>query len=122
MLVDTSIWIDHLRQGDAGLAQALQSELVWTHSFVLGELACGNLRSREEVMDLLQALPRLATVSDKEALFFIEEHRLMGQGIGYVDAHLLASVRLAGVSLWTRDKRLLTVATELSLAHANSRH
>lgn len=122
MLVDTSVWIDYFRQGDAALAAALETGSVWMHSFVLGELACGNLRSRVEVLNLLKALPPMPVNTDKEVLFFIERHELMGRGIGYVDVHLLASARLGGTMLWTRDKRLHAVATELGLAHAESQH
>ena len=122
MLVDTSVWIDHFRQGDAALTTALEAGQVWMHSFVLGELACGNLRSRAEVLNLLQALPPMPVSTDKEVLFFIDQHELMGRGIGYVDVHLLASARLGGTLLWTRDKRLHAVATELGLAHAETQH
>ena len=125
MLVDTSVWIDHLRRGDAGLAAALEAGQVWMHAFVLGELACGNLRSRAEraqVLGLLQALPAMPVSTDKEVLFFIDQHELMGRGIGYIDVHLLASARLGGAQLWTRDKRLHTVAAELGLAHPETQH
>ena len=122
MLVDTSVWIDHLRHGDATLTAALEAGQVWMHSFVLGELACGNLRSRVEVLGLLQALPPMPVSTDKEVLFFIDQHELMGRGIGYVDVHLLASARLGGAQLWTRDKRLHTVAAELGLAHPETQH
>ena len=122
MLVDTSVWIDHLRHGDAALTAALEAGQVWMHSFVLGELACGNLRSRVEVLGLLQALPPMPVSTDKEVLFFIDRHELMGRGIGYVDVHLLASARLGGAQLWTRDKRLHTVAAELGLAHPETQH
>ena len=122
MLVDTSVWIDHFRQGDAALATALEAGQVGMHSFVLGELACGNLHSRAEVLSLLQALPPMPVSTDKEVLFFIDQHELMGRGIGYVDVHLLASARLGGTLLWTRDKRLHAVATELGLAHAETQH
>ena len=117
MLVDTSVWIDHLRQGDAELAAALQAGQVGAHPFVVGELACGNLRARAEVLGLLQSLPPLAVATDKEVLFFMDEHALMGRGIGYVDVHLLASARLGGALLWTRDQRLHAIATELGLAY-----
>lgn len=120
MLVDTSVWIDHLRQGDAKLMVALEAGEVWMHSFVVGELACGNLRSRVEVLSLLQALPSMPMCTDKEVLFVIDRHELMGRGIGFVDAHLLASAKLGGARLWTRDKRLHTIATELGLAHAET--
>jgi predicted nucleic acid-binding protein len=125
MLVDTSVWIDHLRHGDTELAAALDAGQVWMHSFVLGELACGNLRSRAEraqVLGLLQALPAMPLSTDKEVLFFIDQHELMGRGIGYIDVHLLASARLGGAQLWTRDKRLHTVAAELGLAHPETQH
>ncbi len=118
ILVDTSVWIDHLRAGDAGLGVFLNSNRVLMHPFVLGELACGNLRNRDEVLALLGDLPRSAVATDDEVLFFIERHALMGRGIGYVDAHLLAAVALAGSArLWTRDKRLRTVADSLALAY-----
>ena len=122
MLVDTSVWIDHFRQGDAALTTALEAGQVWMHSFVLGELACGNLRSRVEVLSLLQALRPMPLSTDKEVLFFIDQHELMGRGIGYVDVHLLASARLGGTLLWTRDKRLHAVAAEMGLAHAETQH
>ena len=122
MLVDTSVWVDHFRHGDTGLAGALEAGQVGMHSFVLGELACGNLRSRAEVLSLLQALPRMPASSDQEALHFIEQHELMGRGIGYIDVHLLASARLGGALLWTRDKRLHTVASEMNLAYAEVQH
>ena len=121
-LADTSVWIDHLRHGDAALTAELEAGQVWMHSFVLGELACGNLRSRVEVLGLLQALPPMPVSTDKEVLFFIDQHELMGRGIGYIDVHLLASARLGGAQLWTRDKRLHTVAAELGLAHPETQH
>jgi predicted nucleic acid-binding protein len=122
ILVDTSVWIDHLRQGDAALAEALEAGLVLVHPFVVGELACGNLANRVEVLGLLQALPKGRLASDEEALAFIEARHLMGRGIGYVDVHLLASVALeGGATLWTRDKRLAAVAVDLSLADGDSR-
>ena len=125
MLVDTSVWIDHLRHGDSELAAALGAGHVDMHPFVVGEVACGNLRARTEVLGLLLALPPIAVATDNEVLFFIDEHELMGRGgvgIGYVDAHLLASARLGGVMLWTRDKRLHATAAELGLAHAATQH
>ena len=122
ILVDTSVWIDHLRLGDPGLIDALQATQVSIHPFVVGELASGNLRARVEVLGLLQSLPPAAVATDKEVLFFIDAHALMGRGIGYVDMHLLASARLAAMTLWTRDKRLLIIASELGLAHAETQH
>ena len=118
MRVDTSVWLDHLRHGDSELAAALEAGQVDMHPFVVGELACGKLRARTEVLGLLLALPPIAVATDNEVLFFIDEHDLMGRGIGYVDAHLLASARLGGAMLWTRDKRLHATAAALGLAHA----
>jgi predicted nucleic acid-binding protein len=122
ILVDTSVWIDHLRLGDPELASALQSCEVLCHPHVVGELACGNLRARDKVITLLQALPVSPVVSDKESLCFIDNYSLMARGIGYIDVQLLASARLAGAHLWTRDKRLQTVALELGLAHLETKH
>ncbi len=122
ILVDTSVWIDHLRQGDTQLAAALEAGQVSVHPFVVGELACGNLRARAEVLGLLQALPPILVATDKEVLFFMDAHSVMGRGIGYVDVHLLASARLGGALLWTRDKRLHAVAAELGMAHAEIKH
>ena len=119
ILVDTSVWVDHLRAGDERLVALLNSSQVIMHPFVLGELACGNLCRRKEVLALLANLPRATLARDEEVLFFIERHKLMGRGIGYVDAHLLAAVALdGGARLWTRDKRLHTVAWELGTADA----
>ncbi len=118
ILVDTSVWIDHLRVGDKDLAALLNHSQVLMHPFVLGELACGNLGNRDEVLALLNDLPHVTVATDDEVRFFIERHALMGRGIGYVDAHLLAAVALAGsAQLWTRDKRLRKVADSLTLAY-----
>jgi hypothetical protein len=114
ILADTSVWIDHLRSGDEKLASLLHDSLVLIHPFVVGELACGNLRDRESVLGLLQALPRATVATDTEVLFFIERHALMGRRIGYIDAHLLASASLSRTArLWTRDARLGKVAAEM---------
>lgn len=120
--MDTSVWVDHLRHGDAALSAALLAGQVAMHPFVMGELACGNLRARAEVLGLLQALPQMPVATDKEVLFFMDAHELMGRGIGYVDMHLLAATRLGVHRLWTRDKRLHTVATQLGLAHVETQH
>jgi predicted nucleic acid-binding protein len=116
ILVDTSVWIDHLRKGLPTLGAALEREEVMVHPFVIGELACGSLKDRNEVLALLAALPRAVVATDEEVLLFIKQRRLMGRGIGYVDAHLLASVTLSeGTQLWTHDARLRAVAADLGL-------
>lgn len=123
ILLDTSIWIDHLRQGDGQVTLALQSCRVLTHPFVIGELACGNLKSRTSLLALLTNLPKARTAQDQEVLRFIEHHKLMGQGIGYIDAHLLAATALTeSARLWTRDKRLDALAHGLGLAYRAAAH
>jgi predicted nucleic acid-binding protein len=117
ILVDSSIWIDHLRTGEPALAALLNAGRVLTHPFVVGELACGNLKNRKGVLSLLQDLPVAPVATDEEVLFFIDRRGLMGKGIGYVDAHLLAAVSMTGTGrLWTRDKRLGAVAGSIGLA------
>lgn len=96
VLVDTSVWVDHLRSGDTALVALLEAREVLTHPFVIGELACGNLANRATIMALLDDLPGVTAAADEELLFFIERHSLMGCGIGYVDAHLLAAAALSG--------------------------
>lgn len=116
ILADTSVWVDHLRTGNKRLANLLSSGEVACHPMVVGELACGNLRQRREIIPLLHALPVLDRVADDEILFFIERHRLAGKGLGLVDVHLLASCLLAGAGLWTLDKRLRQSSSHLGIA------
>jgi predicted nucleic acid-binding protein len=117
ILVDTSVWVDHLRATEKVLVALLDKGMVLAHPFVIGELALGNLRQREIVLDALSDLPRAGVATDMEVLHFIDHHALFGRGVGYIDAHLLAAVRLtAGAELWTKDKRLHGVAVELGLA------
>ena len=115
MLVDTSVWVDHLRGDNATLTLLLARGEVVCHSFVVGELACGRLKNRKEVLALLTALPRARQADHDEVLVFVESHRLGGSGIGWVDAHLLASAKLSNVPLWTLDRRLSSVARSLRL-------
>lgn len=116
ILVDTSIWIDHFRSGNATLATLLETSQVLSHPFVIGELALGNLRQRNVIMASLQDLPHATVATDQEVLEFIERHKLMALGIGYIDVHLLASARLTpGASFWSRDKHLLAAADKLGL-------
>ena len=118
ILVDTSVWVDHLRRGDAALVRALNDTMVLAHPFVVGELALGNLANRPEILALLQSLPQASVATHPEVLHMIERKRLMGRGIRWVDAHLLASVLLYGsAKLWSRDKRLRAIATTMGLAH-----
>lgn len=118
ILVDTSVWVDHLRAGDAALIRLLNQGKVLAHPFVIGELALGNLKNRTAILALLQELPRTPIATDEEVFGFIEQHALFGLGIGYVDAHLLAATKLApGAQLWTRDKRLQAAASRLGLAN-----
>ena len=116
VLVDTSIWVTHLSRGSRQLEKLLMDAEVMCHPFIIGELACGNLKNRNEVISLLQALPMAPTIEFDEFLFFIDRHHLMGKGIGFVDIHLLASAHLTGVSLWTADKRLKSAADQLEVA------
>ena len=123
ILLDTSVWIDHLRQGDAQVASLLEAGLVLSHPFVIGELACGQLKSRAEILGLLAALPQALVAQEQEVLFFIERHSLMGRGIGYIDAHVLTATALTeGTRLWTRDKRLDSLARELEIAREKPAH
>ena len=122
ILVDTSVWVDHIRRGDPGLIELLERSAVAMHPFVIGEIACGSLRDRDSILELLQDLPAVVVALDAEVLLFIEQHTLHGKGIGYVDVHLLASAALTGGSLWTRDLKLLRVAVSLGCAHPEPTH
>ena len=112
ILVDTSVWVDHLRRGDDHLASLLEQSRVLCHPMIIGELACGTLRNRSEILGLLANLPAAIEASHDEVLLFIEQHSLMGHGIGYIDMHLLASTTLSQTQLWTRDTRLQQAAAE----------
>jgi predicted nucleic acid-binding protein len=117
ILVDTSVWVDHLRQSDERLVALLERELVLVHPHVIGELSLGSLRQRDAMISDLMDLPPSNVASDDEVLRFIARETLYGTGIGYVDAHLLAATRLtAGATIWTRDRHLLAAAERLSLA------
>jgi len=119
ILVDTSVWIDHLRARDKTLAQLLLAEQVLGHPFIIGEIALGHLPRRHEVLSSLRDLPQATVASQDEVLNLIESERLFGCGIGYVDAHLLAATRLTeGASLWTRDKRLRSAGESLALTRS----
>jgi hypothetical protein len=115
ILVDTSIWVNHLRKGDIQLEELLLNGEVVCHPFVIGELACGNIKNRHEILTLLKSLPETPTIDLAEYLYFIEQNHLTGIGIGFVDVHLLASAKLSGIPLWTKDKRLKEIALKLKI-------
>lgn len=116
VLVDTSVWIDHLRSSDEQLSNLLMTAQVAIHPMVIGELACGNLQNRSSLLSLLQHLHAVTEASHSEALYCLEQHNLMGRGIGFVDLHLVASALLSGNTLlWTRDRRLQAIATDLNV-------
>jgi predicted nucleic acid-binding protein len=119
ILVDTSIWIYHWRKSDLRMTSLLEAGQVLVHPFVVGELSLGNLLNRQQVLAMLQDLPQATTATDAEVMGFIDQTALAGGGIGYIDAHLLAAVRLTpGAQLWTRDKSLLATSVWLSLSYA----
>jgi predicted nucleic acid-binding protein len=119
ILVDTSIWVDHLRSQDARLTRLLDGRQISTHPFVVGELAVGHLRNRDEILFMLNLLPVTAVASHDEALRFITNFSLAGRGLGYIDIHLLAAVSLTPeTSLWSKDKRLRSAAEDLSIPTA----
>ena len=109
VLVDTSVWVSHLRDGNTELANLLNNGTVLCHPLIVGELACGNLKDRAVILSSLQLLPMSIEAEHEEVLSFIENNRLMGKGIGYVDAHLIASAVLTGIPIWTFDKKLAQV-------------
>lgn len=117
ILVDTSVWVGHLQAGNERLTTLLNGGEVLGHPFVIGELALGNLQRRDPFLRAYRRLPRVAVARDDEVLRFIDGQALLGRGIGYVDAHLLAAARLTpGAKLWTHDRRLHAIATQLGLA------
>lgn len=115
ILVDTSVWIDHLRKGDRELAGLLNEGVVLCHPFVIGELACGNLKNRAEILSLLAALPTSPVASHEEGLHLVADRKLAGKGLGWIDVHLLASALLSKCTLWTKDKALESVAGALKI-------
>ncbi len=116
ILVDTSVWIDHLRSGNNRLRQLLSDNLVYIHPMIIGELACGNLGNRQQLLELWQNMPSITECGHDEVLIFLESHQLMGKGIGLIDLHLLASCSLMDKTyLWTKDKRLALIAQKLDI-------
>lgn len=111
ILIDTSVWVRHFRTGDESLRRILAENLALTHSFVIGELACGHLKHRKRILGDLNALPLAVAATHDEVLTLMEEHTLWGQGIGWIDAHLVASSLLSGCRLWTLDRQLELAST-----------
>ncbi len=117
VLVDTSAWIEHLRRGNTRLRELLDRGLVLCHPFIVGELACGHLKHRQQVLSLLQALPAAPRAENNEVLQFIEKRALAGVGLGLIDVHLLASAILSDTVLWTEDRRLKTAANRIGIGY-----
>ena len=113
ILVDTSVWVQHLREGSDKLISMLNKGKVLCHPFIIGEIACGNLRNRAVIISLLKSLPSAKVAINDEILQFIEYNKLMGKGLGYIDIHLLASAMLSDAQLWTLDKRLNNTAEKI---------
>ncbi len=117
ILVDTSVWVQHLREGNKNLKALLENGEVLCHPFIIGELACGNIRNRREILSLLSRLPTASEAEHEEVLRYIETNRLMGKGLGYVDMHLYVPAVLTGVLLWTFDKSLKTICKTMNLRY-----
>jgi predicted nucleic acid-binding protein len=113
ILVDTSVWIEHFRSGSVELDVLLNEGAVACHPFIVGELACGNLKNRVEIISLLKELPMASSAEDAEVIQFINDHKLMGKGLGYIDIHLLMAALLTRIPLWSFDKRLHETALAL---------
>jgi predicted nucleic acid-binding protein len=117
ILVDTSVWVSYFRDGNAAMAELLNNGDVACHPFIIGELACGNLKNRNEILALLQLLPQIPPAEHGEVMHFIERNRLMGKGLGYIDVHLAAAATLATVPIWTLDKCLDDINKELGISY-----
>ena len=115
ILADTSVWIDYLNKGDPHFKRVLDEQLILLHPFVIGELALGNLKNRNTQLRDLKLMAQVDEATDNEVMFLIENAGLYGKGIGYVDAHLLASAKISGVDFWTQDKRLHLAAVKMGL-------
>jgi predicted nucleic acid-binding protein len=117
VLVDTSVWVAHFRERNSGFASLLNNGQVLCHPFVIGELACGNLKQRSEILSLLCALPSVVVAEHNEVMDFIENQSLMGKGLGFIDIHLITSALMSRVTLWTFDRKMNQFAALLGLAH-----
>jgi predicted nucleic acid-binding protein len=120
VLVDTSVWVAHFRKGELGLKSLLQDGGVVCHPFIVGELACGNLRNRSAILLLLNDLPMATQAEHEEVMQFIEHYRLRGKGLGFIDMHLLSSALLMKVPLWTLDRQLSEVSSVLGFKYSAS--
>jgi predicted nucleic acid-binding protein len=117
VLVDTSVWIKHLREGDQNLIRLLEQGLVAIHPFIIGELACGGIKNRHEIISLLTDLPSTEILDHSDIMEFIENRKIMNKGIGYIDVHLLGSALVSDTPLWTFDKALRKVAIQFSIEY-----
>lgn len=117
VLVDTSVWVRHLREGDSDLERLLHDGKVMCHPYIVGEIACGNMKNRSEILSLIQDLPQAIPAQHEEILRFIESNHLMGRGLGYSDVHLSASALLTGIPMWSYDKRLNEVNEMLGIRY-----
>lgn len=115
ILVDTSVWINHFHKNDVRLARLLEEDSVYTHPFIIGELACGNINNRTEILNLIQSLPKIQVANYEEILYFVEKNKLFGRGLGYIDVHLVASCIIANARLYTHDKKLANIAIDFSI-------
>ena len=121
VLVDTSVWINHFRTSDRHLEKLLVHGEVSCHPHIIGELSCGNIKNRQEIISLLQKLPQAPLIEFDEFLYFVAQKKLHGKGIGFVDIHLLASAKLGQIPLWTADKRLQYASADLNLKYEKKR-
>ncbi|MBN1780081.1 type II toxin-antitoxin system VapC family toxin [bacterium] len=117
VLADTSVWIDHLRNMNDQLVDLLNDGEVFCHPFIIGELACGNLKNRKEILTDLQALPKTSIIDHEEIMFFIENNKIMGKGLGYIDIAILTSSLVTGIPLWTFDQKLNAEAIKFNLSY-----
>ena len=117
VLVDTSVWVDHLYGAELGLKPLLENGVVFCHPFIIGELACGSIKNRDEIISLLEALPKADVADQDEVLNFLAHHRLYGKGLGFIDVSLLASGLLSKIPFWTKDKKLHDVAKRFKMSY-----
>jgi len=118
VLVDTSIWIDHFRNSNDQLVELLNDGEVFCHPFIIGELACGNIKNRKKIIAALQALPQSSIIEHNEIMIFIEKNKIIGKGLGYIDVAILASSLVTGIPLWTLDRKLNDMATKFKINHS----